>query len=144
MRLEIDKMRRALKVEAMPEVTIYANEAGLLKQDIDCVRTILECHLQARKLFEDIKDKSSVDDGFRIDEGFKKCFNTIKERKKEADTAVLDMNKGDLRNKAEELIGDVGAGKTTFTRGLAEGLGVQEPLSSPSFTIGRIPVTGSR
>ncbi|MBQ7651852.1 MAG: protein kinase [Victivallales bacterium] len=105
---EIDKMRRALKVEAMPEVTIYANEAGLLKQDIDCVRTILECHLQARKLFEDIKDKSSVDDGFRIDEGFKKCFNTIKERKKEADTAVLDMNKGDLRNKAEELIGDVG------------------------------------
>ena len=36
-----------------------------------------------------------------------------------------------------ELLGDVGAGKTTFTRGLAEGLGVQEPLSSPSFTISR-------
>lgn len=36
-----------------------------------------------------------------------------------------------------ELIGDVGTGKTTFTRGLAEGLGIMEPLSSPSFTISR-------
>ncbi len=37
-----------------------------------------------------------------------------------------------------ELIGDVGAGKTTFTRGLAEGLGVKATLSSPSFTISRL------
>jgi tRNA threonylcarbamoyladenosine biosynthesis protein TsaE len=36
-----------------------------------------------------------------------------------------------------ELIGDVGAGKTTFTRGLAKGLGVESELSSPSFTISR-------
>ena len=36
-----------------------------------------------------------------------------------------------------ELIGDVGAGKTTFTRGLAAGLGIEEPISSPSFTISR-------
>ena len=36
-----------------------------------------------------------------------------------------------------ELIGDVGAGKTTFTRGLAEGLGVKEPITSPSFTIAK-------
>ncbi|MBP5633986.1 tRNA (adenosine(37)-N6)-threonylcarbamoyltransferase complex ATPase subunit type 1 TsaE [Candidatus Saccharibacteria bacterium] len=36
-----------------------------------------------------------------------------------------------------ELIGDVGAGKTTFTRGLGEGLGIEEPISSPSFTISR-------
>ena len=36
-----------------------------------------------------------------------------------------------------ELIGDVGAGKTTFTRGLAEGLGVKEPITSPSFTISK-------
>lgn len=36
-----------------------------------------------------------------------------------------------------ELIGDVGAGKTTFTRGLAAGLGVEEPLTSPSFTISK-------
>ena len=36
-----------------------------------------------------------------------------------------------------ELIGDVGAGKTTFVRGLAKGLGVKEPITSPSFTISK-------
>lgn len=36
-----------------------------------------------------------------------------------------------------ELIGDVGAGKTTFTRGLAKGLGIKEPITSPSFTISK-------
>ncbi len=36
-----------------------------------------------------------------------------------------------------ELIGDVGTGKTTFTRGLAEGLGVKESVTSPSFTISK-------
>lgn len=36
-----------------------------------------------------------------------------------------------------ELIGDVGTGKTTFTRGLARALGVTEPLTSPSFTISK-------
>ncbi len=39
--------------------------------------------------------------------------------------------------KVIELIGDVGAGKTTFVRGLAEGLGVKEPITSPSFTISK-------
>lgn len=34
-----------------------------------------------------------------------------------------------------ELVGDVGAGKTTFTKGLALGLGVDENVQSPSFTI---------
>ncbi|MBR3122243.1 tRNA (adenosine(37)-N6)-threonylcarbamoyltransferase complex ATPase subunit type 1 TsaE [Candidatus Saccharibacteria bacterium] len=36
-----------------------------------------------------------------------------------------------------ELIGDVGAGKTTFVRGLAAGLGIKEPITSPSFTISK-------
>lgn len=36
-----------------------------------------------------------------------------------------------------ELVGDVGAGKTTFTRGLAKGLGVTEAVTSPSFTISK-------
>ena len=36
-----------------------------------------------------------------------------------------------------ELVGDVGAGKTTLVRGLAEGLGVKEPVTSPSFTISK-------
>lgn len=36
-----------------------------------------------------------------------------------------------------ELVGDVGSGKTTLTRGIAKGLGVKEPISSPSFTISK-------
>lgn len=36
-----------------------------------------------------------------------------------------------------ELVGDVGAGKTTFTRGLAQGLDISEPITSPSFTISK-------
>ena len=36
-----------------------------------------------------------------------------------------------------ELIGDVGAGKTTLVRGLAHGLGIKSPVASPSYTISR-------
>jgi tRNA threonylcarbamoyladenosine biosynthesis protein TsaE len=37
-----------------------------------------------------------------------------------------------------ELVGDVGAGKTTLTKGIAEGMGVSETVQSPSFTISRV------
>lgn len=37
-----------------------------------------------------------------------------------------------------ELLGDVGTGKTTFTRGLAKGLGVKAAVTSPSFTISKL------
>lgn len=36
-----------------------------------------------------------------------------------------------------ELIGDVGAGKTTFVRGFAQSLGITEEITSPSFTISK-------
>lgn len=36
-----------------------------------------------------------------------------------------------------QLVGDVGAGKTTFVKGLAKGLGVDDDVQSPSFTISR-------
>ena len=37
-----------------------------------------------------------------------------------------------------ELVGDVGAGKTTFTKGLAHGMGIIETVQSPTFTISRV------
>lgn len=43
------------------------------------------------------------------------------------------------------LVGDLGVGKTIFTKGLAAGLGITEAVSSPTFTIvqvyeeGRLP-----
>ena len=43
------------------------------------------------------------------------------------------------------LYGDLGVGKTVFTQGVAAGLGITEPVSSPTFTIvqvyeeGRLP-----
>ena len=43
------------------------------------------------------------------------------------------------------LIGDLGVGKTVFTQGMANGLGITEPINSPTFTIiqeyeeGRLP-----
>ena len=36
------------------------------------------------------------------------------------------------------LIGDVGAGKTTLTKGIASGMGVAEDVQSPTFTISRV------
>ena len=40
------------------------------------------------------------------------------------------------------MIGDLGVGKTVFTKGIAEGLGITEPVNSPTFTIVQVYDTG--
>jgi tRNA threonylcarbamoyladenosine biosynthesis protein TsaE len=54
---------------------------------------------------------------------------------------AAELHAGDVVSVAGEL----GAGKTTFVRGACRALGVEQPVSSPTFTIGhryaaRIPV----
>ena len=68
--------------------------------------------------------------------------------KNEEDTRKLGL---ELAEKAEPgdviaLIGDLGTGKTALTRYIAEGLGIKDTISSPTFTIvkeyksGRLPL----
>lgn len=71
----------------------------------------------------------------------------IYETYSEAETHRLgeELAKAALPGQVYTLIGDLGVGKTVFTKGFAKGLGVQEHVSSPTFTIvqvydeGRMP-----
>lgn len=64
-----------------------------------------------------------------------------------AETFALGRKLGSraLPGQIYTLIGDLGVGKTVFTQGVASGLGITEPISSPTFTIiqeydeGRLP-----
>ena len=66
----------------------------------------------------------------------------------EKETYQLGYDLGRKANKKDVfcLLGDLGVGKTVFTQGFADGLQIEEPISSPTFTIvqeyqsGRIPL----
>lgn len=55
----------------------------------------------------------------------------------EAESIALGENLGKLLTKHSllTLSGDLGAGKTTFTKGIGAGLGVTKIINSPTFTI---------
>ncbi|NLL77757.1 MAG: tRNA (adenosine(37)-N6)-threonylcarbamoyltransferase complex ATPase subunit type 1 TsaE [Clostridiales bacterium] len=63
------------------------------------------------------------------------------------ETFALGQRIGEAAKPGEvyTLIGDLGVGKTVFTQGVAKGLGIKEPINSPTFTIlqvyedGRLP-----
>ena len=54
-----------------------------------------------------------------------------------AQTQRLGMQLGKLLGEGELLLldGQLGTGKTTFTQGLAKGMGIEEVVSSPTFTL---------
>ena len=64
------------------------------------------------------------------------------------DTYELGEKIGQMANPGMviSLTRDLGVGKTVFTQGLAKGLGIEEPVNSPTFTIvqvyeeGRLPL----
>lgn len=62
------------------------------------------------------------------------------EVRSELETKQLGERIGELLKGGEvlELIGDVGAGKTTFVKGLARGLSIDDDIQSPSFTVSRV------
>ncbi len=57
----------------------------------------------------------------------------------------VEIGKQAVSGQVYTMVGDLGVGKTVFTQGIACGLGIKEPISSPTFTIvqvydeGRLP-----
>lgn len=66
----------------------------------------------------------------------------------EEDTRALALMTAKEAKKGDIICldGDLGAGKTVFAKGFAEGLGIKEPVTSPTFNIlkeyqgGRLPL----
>lgn len=54
---------------------------------------------------------------------------------KDTEKFAFDLAKQLPRGTVITLDGDLGAGKTVFARGFARGLGITEPVSSPTYTI---------
>lgn len=72
-------------------------------------------------------------------------FNVV--TKSAAETEALGQRIASVLKGREEiaLFGDLGAGKTAFTRGVCKGLGINEGVSSPTFALvnayqGKYPV----
>ena len=72
---------------------------------------------------------------------------TVYETFSAAETHALGKKIGETARPGDvyTLVGDLGVGKTVFTQGIAQGLGIEEPICSPTFTIvqvyeeGRMP-----
>ena len=75
-------------------------------------------------------------------------FKRIIEIKNEDDTRAFGLALAEeaLPGTVYALIGDLGTGKTTLTKSIAEGLGIERHITSPTFTIvqeyreGRLPL----
>ena len=69
------------------------------------------------------------------------CSNSVAETEELGAQLAARLRPGDV----VAYTGDLGAGKTAFVRGMAQGLGISQRVTSPTFTIvneyqGRIPL----
>ena len=74
----------------------------------------------------------------------KKIFESVNEQA--TYQYALNMGKEARPGQIIALVGDLGTGKTVFSKGFAKGLGIEEVVSSPTFTLlqvyesGRLPL----
>ena len=59
----------------------------------------------------------------------------ITQSETETETIAFELAQKTPFGSVFTLKGDLGAGKTVFARGFARGLGITEPVSSPTYTI---------
>lgn len=73
-------------------------------------------------------------------------FEFMTKSSEDTSKIAINLSKKLNENDVITLEGDLGAGKTTFTKGLAKGLGIKRNVNSPTFTIikeyhdGRLPL----
>ncbi|WP_255657708.1 tRNA (adenosine(37)-N6)-threonylcarbamoyltransferase complex ATPase subunit type 1 TsaE [Aeromicrobium sp. Leaf350] len=86
-----------------------------------------------------VRTGDTEDDGGSTLLEFGKTLWLARETHTPDDTQALAGRLATLLRAGDLLVlsGDLGAGKTTFTQGLAEGLGVRGPVTSPTFVIAR-------
>lgn len=80
-----------------------------------------------------------VTDGYGVPPG-RGTTSTTRELATAEDTQAFGRALGESLRAGDLVVltGDLGAGKTTLTQGLAEGLGVRGPITSPTFVIARV------
>lgn len=118
---------------------------NLLKPTINCALTLL-LYKNTHKLFDKVWDESHKDKGKNMDksnaqsnlseiaaETLPKVFlsKSVEDTYRLAEIVAKNLTAGEV----VILDGDLGAGKTTFTKGLFKALGVTETVTSPTFTI---------
>ena len=74
-----------------------------------------------------------------------KCLEVCTENREETHVLGEKLGRAARENMVFLLEGDLGAGKTTLTQGIARGLGIRRNVTSPTFTIlkvyqGRMPL----